>query len=224
MAINAGYFGDEFSFEQRYFDDIEKLVEEVNRLKSLKLKIVLTSGSFDLVHIGHARYLQKAKQLGDVLIVGVETDEKVRSRKEGTIRPVVPLSERTEMLAHLRYVDIITIKGYKEPRWNLIKRICPDVLQAVEGTYTLDELKELEKYCSKVVVQPRQAETSTSAKTRLLIIEGIKNIVEHLSHNLPEWVTQYFAGKVEEMNKDFRKELPSFLEMSSEEFQKKEKL
>lgn len=224
MAINAGYFGNDFNFEQRYFDDIEKLVEEVARLRSLKLKIVLTSGSYDLLHIGHARYLREAKNLGDVLIVGVESDEKVRSRKKGSLRPVVPLNERAEMLAHLRYIDIITVKNLDDPQWNLIKRIQPDVLQAVEGTYSRTDLQALKKFCGKIIVQPRQAETSTSAKIRLLVIEGMNNIVKYFCDHLPEFVTKYYSEKVAEMNEEFRSELPGFLEQASKELQEKESL
>lgn len=222
MAINAGYFGNEFNINERYFPNIDDLVDEVERLKKSKLTIVLTSGSFDMLHIGHARYLQRAKKLGDVLIVGVETDEKVRARKSGSLRPVVPLDERIEMLAHMRYVDIITAKGLHDPPWNLIKRIRPDVLQAVDGTYTEQELEELKEFCGKVVVQPRQAETSTSAKIRLLVIEGMRSIVKHFSDSLPDWITDYYSEKVQIMNQEFKKELPEFLEQSMNELQEKE--
>jgi len=81
MAINAGIFGDSTSFEHRYISDHDKLSELVGYWKKLGLRIVLTSGTFDLFHIGHAQYLEKAKALGDVLIVGVDSDEKVRKRK-----------------------------------------------------------------------------------------------------------------------------------------------
>lgn len=222
MAINAGYFGNEFNFEQRLFDDIEVLVEEVERLKSMNLKIVLTSGSFDMVHIGHARYLREAKDLGDVLIVAVESDEKVRSRKKGSLRPVVPLKERVEMLAHLRYVDILTVKGLDDPKWNLIKRLRPNILQAVEGTYKQTEIEELKKYCGELIIQPRQAETSTSAKIRLLVIEGMRNLQEHFAAHLPEWIAKYFADKVALMNEEFKIELPVYLEKVSRELQEKD--
>src|SRR5688572_3071996 len=64
-------------------------------------KVVLTQGTYDLVHIGHARYFQKAKSYGDFLIVGVDSDEKVKVRK-GPDRPVVPEDERLEMLTYLK--------------------------------------------------------------------------------------------------------------------------
>lgn len=222
MAINAGYFGDEFNFEQRFFENIDLLADEVERLKSMNFKVVLTSGSFDMLHIGHARYLREAKKLGDVLIVGIESDEKVRSRKKGSMRPVVPLTERTEMLAHLRYVDIITVKGLDDAKWSLIKRLRPNVLQAVEGTYKPEDIPELKQYCDELIIQPRQAETSTSAKIRLLVIEGMRNLHAHFTAHLPEWITKYYSEKVAAMNEDFRKELPVFLDETLLELQEKD--
>ena len=65
MAINAGIFGDKTSFDHRYIPDHAKLETSVQLWKQLGLKIVLTSGTFDLFHIGHAQYLEKAKELGD---------------------------------------------------------------------------------------------------------------------------------------------------------------
>lgn len=93
MALNAGIFGDKTSFEDRYIPDHVKLVELVGYWKKLGLKIVLTSGTFDLFHIGHAQYLEKAKEMGDVLIVGVDSDARVKKRK-GPERPIVPENER----------------------------------------------------------------------------------------------------------------------------------
>lgn len=187
MGIDAGYFGDKLNIESRLFLDPEKLAKEVERLKEIGLKIVLTMGSFDMLHIGHCRYLKQAKELGDVLVVGVDTDAKVKARK-GDSRPVVPGDERYEMILHTRYVDLLTIKDVDQPKWYLIKLFRPNVLQAVEGTYTPQELEELKQYCGQVVVQPRQAETSTSAKVRLLVMEGMHDVVSHLSEALPEFL------------------------------------
>ena len=85
---------------------LESLAELAEHLRGIGLRLVLTSGSFDLVHLGHVKYLAKAKELGDVLIVGVDSDAKIRRRK-GEDRPMVPQSERLEMLAHQRPVDVI---------------------------------------------------------------------------------------------------------------------
>lgn len=211
MGINAGYFGDELNFEQRFFPDHQKLAEEVERLKGLNLRVVLTMGSFDILHIGHSRYLKAGKSLGDVLVVGIETDEKVRSRK-GPRRPVVPESERIEMVAHTRYADLITIKNKDDPKWHLIKLLRPTVLQAVEGTYTEDEQKELKAFCGDVAVQKRQAETSTSAKIRLLVVDGMETLAHGLALMLPELVVKILKEGMDAMTSQLELVLPKALQ------------
>lgn len=171
MAINAGIFGDETSFENRYVSDHKKLEELVGYWKKLGLRIVLTSGVFDMFHIGHAQYLEKAKALGDVLIVGVDSDQKVKKRK-GPTRPVVPEDERVLILAHMRHADVITLKNIDDPSNHLIKLISPDVLVVSKSTKHKDDaVDEKAQYCGEIVVLEPQAETSTSAKLRLIQIE-----------------------------------------------------
>src|SRR5262245_56837292 len=108
MAINTGIFGDSTNLKDRYIPNHEKLGKLVQHWKELGLRIVLTSGTWDLFHVGHAEYLEKSKGLGDILIVGVDSDEKVKARK-GPHRPVVPEAERVRILSHLRHVDVITV-------------------------------------------------------------------------------------------------------------------
>ena len=210
MAITAGYFGSDFNFKQRFFQDPEEILIEVQRLKDTGLKVVLTTGSFDIIHIGHCRYLREAKSLGDVLVVGVESDEKVRSRK-GPTRPVVPGEERYEMLAHTRYVDLITVKEVDKPKWHLIKLLRPSVLQAVEGTYTSKELEELKEFCGEIVVQPRQAETSTSAKIRFLVMGSMESLADHLAELLPNVVMNLLTKQIATMSEDLQKILQQAL-------------
>ncbi len=170
MAINTGIFGDSTSLEHRYIPDHEKLAEHVLYWKKLGLRIVLTSGTFDLFHIGHAQYLEKAKALGDLLIVGVDSDEKVKARK-GPHRPIVPEAERVHILSHCRHVDVITLKPHKEERNALIKLVSPHVLVVSESTKHGDgEVDEKAAYCEEIVVLEPQASTSTSAKIRLIQI------------------------------------------------------
>ena len=170
MAINTGIFGDSASFEHRYIDDHERLAELVVYWKKLGLKIVLTSGTFDLFHIGHAQYLEKAKSYGDLLIVGVDSDAKVKERK-GPHRPIVPELERVQILSHCRHADVITIKGHTDPKNHLIKIISPDVLVVSKSTnHEDDEVDEKAQYCSEIIVLEPQSETSTSAKIRLIQI------------------------------------------------------
>lgn len=169
--------------EARFIKDHETLRQYVEALKTLGMKIVLTSGTFDLIHVGHARYMEKAKSYGDVLIVGVDSDAKVKKRK-GPTRPIVPEEERVQMLAFLRSVDLITLKQPDDPKWNLIKLVQPDTLIVTAETYTNAELKQLEKFCGKVVVLAPQATTSTSAQIRRMQISWSANIVEPLTEVL----------------------------------------
>ena len=162
--FDGGLFGNASNFEARFIDNYQDLERKIAAIRELGLKIVLTSGSFDLLHIGHVGYIEKAKQYGDVLIVGVDSDEKMKSK--GPDRPMVPQTERTRMLAHQRGVDIITIKPANEEKWSLIKLICPDTLITTQETYTDKEIRQLHEYCGRVVVLPPQATTSTSAKIR----------------------------------------------------------
>lgn len=169
----------------------EELKLLITQLRSKKAKIVLTQGTFDLIHIGHARYLREAKNHGDFLIVGVDDDAKARGRK-GENRPVVPLVERTEMLMHLKYVDKVITKASDDQKWFLIKFIRPDTLIAVDGTYTEAELSDLTKICGRVVVLPRQAETSTSSKVRTLVLDGAETITRILIERTPKLIKEVY--------------------------------
>lgn len=163
-----------------------RISQLISSLKKSKKKIVLTQGTFDLVHIGHGRYLQKAKSYGDVLIVGVDSDEKVRKRK-GPDRPVVPEDERMEMLTYFRSVDYVVLKPLNEEKFSLIKKIHPDVLVLTQETherYTSEQLAEVKTLCGKIVVLEAQATTSTSAKIRLMQIGAAKKIGTTLSEKL----------------------------------------
>lgn len=162
------------------YDDVADFVKKQRRTKK---KIVLTQGSFDMLHIGHARYCREAKEHGDVLIVGVDSDEKIRTRK-GEGRPIVPQDERLEMLAHLEYIDQVVLKRHNMPKWELIRLIKPDVLIATKETYNQEQIKALEEFCGKVVVLKPMATTSTSAKLRLVQIEAAQKIQKTLTNKL----------------------------------------
>lgn len=164
----------------------------VSRYRKNHQTIVLTQGSFDLIHIGHGRYLDKAKKYGDVLFVGVDSDEKVRKRK-GPDRPVVPESERLEMLTYLKSVDHVVQKELTAPKWQLIKLIQPDVLIATESTYSPTQIKQLKQWCGKVVVLKSQATTSTSAKLRRLQIGFVQAFSENLTQKVQQAIGEVFA-------------------------------
>ena len=109
MLTNSGLFADASNFELRYVKDYARITEIVEALRVLELKVVLTSGSFDILHEGHSMYLEAARGYGDFLIVGLDSDEKVRLRK-GPGRPAVPELERLRMVTHQRGVGLVTLK------------------------------------------------------------------------------------------------------------------
>ena len=94
--------------------------------RALKHKVVFTNGCFDILHVGHLRYLSEARSLGDVLVVGLNSDYSVR-RLKGDRRPIVPQEERREMLLGLRSVDIVLIFDEDTPA-QIIAQVRPDVL------------------------------------------------------------------------------------------------
>src|SRR5262245_42241935 len=140
--VNSGLFADASNFELRFVRDYERITAIVHALRTLGLKVVLTSGSFDIIHEGHSMYLEAARRFGDFLIVGLDSDEKIRARK-GPHRPAVPEMERLRMVAHQRGVGLVTLKHASRPRWELIKTVRPDVLVATADTYTRVEIAEL---------------------------------------------------------------------------------
>ncbi|MEW6108417.1 MAG: D-glycero-beta-D-manno-heptose 1-phosphate adenylyltransferase [Nitrospirota bacterium] len=105
--------------------DRESLKKISKKLKAEGKRIVFTNGCFDILHAGHIKYLKKAKKLGDILIVGLNSDRSVSSIKPG--RPVNSEKSRAEVLGALSMVDYVTIFDEKTP-YNLIKSLVPDVL------------------------------------------------------------------------------------------------
>jgi D-glycero-beta-D-manno-heptose 1-phosphate adenylyltransferase len=104
-----------------------QLVPLLDRARTQKKRIVFTNGCFDLLHVGHTRYLQAAKALGDILVVGVNSDSSVRSLNKSPDRPIVSESQRAEVLAALCCVDYVVMFTEPDPL-NLITTLQPDVL------------------------------------------------------------------------------------------------
>ncbi|MGB9822665.1 D-glycero-beta-D-manno-heptose 1-phosphate adenylyltransferase [Thermodesulfovibrio sp.] len=103
----------------------EKLKKEIDKLKKEGKKIVFTNGCFDIIHVGHIRYLKKAKKMGDILIIALNTDKSVGRIKPS--RPINPENERAEVIASLQMVDFVTFFDEDTP-YNLIKYLQPDVI------------------------------------------------------------------------------------------------
>ncbi len=184
-----GIFGDMPNFEKRFIPDYKKLAAIVELARQSGQKIVLTSGSFDLIHEGHALYLQAARALGDLLVVGVDSDEKLRERK-GPDRPVVPEMERLNMLVHLRAVDIVTLKTPEHEHWELLRVVRPDILVISKSTKDHDaqEVEGMKRLCGEVVEMEPQAVAGTSARIRLLHVNGAKQLSQLLNERLPGFV------------------------------------
>ena len=181
------------NFSERFVKTYAEMKKFVEHCKGLGLKIVLTQGTYDMVHIGHARYLETAKKHGDILVVGIDSDKKVRARK-GPERPVVPENERLEMVTHLRPVDVVFLKKHTDPKWSLIKIVKPEILIATAETYSKHQLNELKKYCGKVIVLERQATTTTSAKLRLMQIKTAQKFEQALTPRLMKAIQEVLGS------------------------------
>lgn len=148
---------------------IDELVIERDRLRAAGDLVVFTNGVFDLLHVGHVRYLGAARSLGSALIVAINSDNAVRGLK-GPDRPVTDQDERAEILAALRAVDYVTVFDDLSPR-SLIAKLLPDVL-VKGGDYKLEEIHgrdEVEAAGGTVVALPFVEGASTTA-----MIEKVK--------------------------------------------------
>lgn len=108
------------------FLDESELIRGLASLRSQGRKIVFTNGCFDILHVGHIRYLQEARALGDVLVVGLNSDSSVRALK-GESRPIQSEDERGEILAALACVDFVTLFSESTPL-RLISQVKPNIL------------------------------------------------------------------------------------------------
>jgi len=183
--INRGVLSAGANFEDRYVPNFDRLAEMVEAFKTVGLRIVLTQGSFDFIHIGHFLYLEKAKELGDILIVAVDSDEKIRQRK-GPDRPIVSEDERIKMLTHVRHVDVVTRKDSSLAKWELIRKITPDVLVATKETYNDKQAKAVRELCGELIILEPQATTSTTAKLRRLNIGLAEKMKKEISDAVSE--------------------------------------
>jgi D-beta-D-heptose 7-phosphate kinase/D-beta-D-heptose 1-phosphate adenosyltransferase len=148
----------------------------INRLKNEKKKIVFTNGCFDILHAGHCKYLNDAKQLGDILIVGLNTDNSIKQIKsKNNTRPINNEINRALVLDSLRAVDYIILFDEETP-YNLIAKIIPDIL--VKGSdYNVDNIIGADVVINNggsvktIDLLPEQSTTN--------IIEKIKQIIKN---------------------------------------------
>jgi rfaE bifunctional protein nucleotidyltransferase chain/domain len=140
----------------------KELRGRVEQWRSAGERIVLANGNFDLLHVGHVRYLRGAKELGGKLVVAINSDESVRALK-GSGRPVMPAEERAEIIAALSDVDAVVIFSELDVR-ALIREIHPDI-QAKGTDYTADSVPERDavaEYGGRVAIVGDAKDHSTS--------------------------------------------------------------
>ena len=154
-------------------DRVSQIIDDLRRKGK---KIVFTNGCFDLLHVGHIRYLQQARGEGDLLVLGLNSDRSVRELK-GETRPLFPQEERAEMLAALLMVDYIVIFDERTPL-NLIKEIRPDIL-VKGGDWRREDIvggDEVEAGGGRVVVVPEIPGRSTSNLVDEIIRRAMRKV------------------------------------------------
>jgi D-beta-D-heptose 7-phosphate kinase/D-beta-D-heptose 1-phosphate adenosyltransferase len=143
----------------------EELTARLRSLREQGRTVVFTNGCFDLLHVGHVRYLAQARSLGDALVVGVNTDSSVR-RLKGEGRPIVPQEERAEVLAALACVDWVTL--FEEPTPEALLADLRPQIHVKGGDYRAEDLPEtplVQSWGGRVIILPFTPGRST---TRLL--------------------------------------------------------
>lgn len=141
----------------------DELLAERARLRDAGQRLVFTNGVFDILHVGHVRYLESARALGDALVVAINSDASARELK-GAGRPLINEGERAEILAALRAVSYVSVFDDVSPR-SLIAELLPDVL-VKGGDYALDEIhgrEEVEAAGGCVISLPFVEGVSSSA-------------------------------------------------------------
>ncbi|MAE43365.1 D-glycero-beta-D-manno-heptose 1-phosphate adenylyltransferase [Candidatus Woesearchaeota archaeon] len=140
-------------------NDLKKIVE---KLKQENKKIVTTNGVFDILHIGHIRYLKEAKKLGDILIVGINSDFSVKNIKEPQ-RPLNNQDDRAEAMASLEVVDFVVI--FNEPNPITFLQVMKPSIHVKGGDYKIDKIIEkdtVEKNNGKIILIPEIKGYSTT--------------------------------------------------------------
>lgn len=147
---------------------LDEVRQRVEGWRAEGKRVALANGVFDLLHVGHVRYLEGARALADVLVVAVNSDASTRANK-GPGRPVIPESERAELVAALACVDAVVVFGDRDVR-AIIRTLRPDV--QVKGTdYTPESIPERDEvlaYGGRVAVAGDPKDHSTSALVQQL--------------------------------------------------------
>ena len=140
----------------------ENLANFINKIRNSQKKVAFTNGCFDILHVGHTRYLREAKSYGDLLIVGVNSDESVRALK-GDSRPVNVVSDRVEVLSELESVDYVVVFDELTAE-KIVSEVLPD-FYIKGGDYTIEDLPEaviVAKNGGKTIIVPEIKGKSSS--------------------------------------------------------------
>ena len=177
--------------QDKYTPSFEELAKIVRQLKEGGFKIALTQGVYDMFHVGHGRYLAEARSHGDVLVVGVDSDELTRSMK-GHNRPFDVFEERIEILSMLASVSVITRRHTDQHKYDLIKLVRPDVLimSKTTSSFTDGDKMELDQYCGRIEHLEAKAATTTTAKTLRLMTEGAEELAKRIQATVAEYFQQ----------------------------------
>lgn len=179
----------------KIFDTNEDIVQAISILRSMGCRIVYTSGVWDLLHIGHCKYIEAGrieleKRFSDaehwIVVVGVDGDALTKERK-GPRRPIVPERERLETLSHMGVIDMVAIQYGKR---DIIQLVKPDLLLISQSTKDIPPsvYQEFKPLCGGFVVLEPQAETSTSAKVRNLFMDGAETLYEPINQQIEGFV------------------------------------
>ena len=144
---------------------LDELLKIRQDAREQNLRVVWTNGCYDILHAGHVTYLQKSKQLGDMLIVGLNSDRSIRATK-GPLRPIVDEHERAIVISALACVDYVIIFQEDSPL-NIIEKLKPDIY-AKGGDYTIDTINQeerrlVESYGGEIALIPGVEGNSTTA-------------------------------------------------------------
>lgn len=154
------------------FLNIDQFSNTLNKIKKSKRSVVFTNGCFDLLHVGHLDYLQKTSLLGNILIVGLNSDDSIK-RLKGNDRPIIPFEQRAKFLSFLPFIDYII--GFDEDTpIELIKKIKPDIL-VKGGDYSEDNIVGadfVKKNGGKVIIVPLIYNISSTSIMKKIRGEG----------------------------------------------------
>ncbi|MCK5595365.1 D-glycero-beta-D-manno-heptose 1-phosphate adenylyltransferase [bacterium] len=152
----------------KYLSELKGIV---NSLKKQGKKVGFTNGCFDLIHIGHIKYLRAAKKLADILIVAINSDKSVRTLK-GNKRPLFPQNERAEILSAFEFIDYVVVFDEPDPE-KTISELLPDIL-IKGGDYKIDQIigrDTVTSHGGKVVTIPEIKGKSTSDIIRKIVMK-----------------------------------------------------